>query len=790
LTSIQDPSSGTYEHFLNATTLLPYLPTPGQKASVISFLTQRGFTVTEAASPLVIYASGTAAAVEEALGVHMNMYRDSAHTFFASDSDPTIPANFVGILNGIIGLDNYTVARPTETPCGVFSADCPQGIQVGYSLSSLYTSGFNGTGKKVAIIDEPGDPNIQAAVNNFTVQYSLANASVQVLTPNGQPVSYDPGWASETAMDVEAVHSVAPGAGIVLLYGNGGASDDIMNLVDYVANNTLAGVASNSWAFSCGGNADCSDTALDPSFVSSNDLRLTVDVSMGLTILFASGDNGAKPDRFQLGTEFPASDPNVLAIGATDLTLTGCSSTPPFNCSGYGSEDGAIISGGGYSGFFQEPVWQATNIGQKAGRAVPDVSMLGDNPGFWVYSTSSDHCGSLGVNSAGWFGCAGTSLSTPLWAGFLAVALQVKGGSSFGNVGPLLYQVANSPSYSSIFHDIKTGSNNGYTAGKGWDPVTGWGTPIANQLAQALKGSTATRVLTTTVSSGSGSVSPSCPSGCSVSVGGTVNVTANASPGWQFSGWSNQVGVSCSSNPCTFTMPNTAVTLAATFTPIPLGKILSQVFSASANSVWIIVPDYTAGQGSVMHSGSTKCGGVGVAFATDVYAATYMFGALANPQNEILDTNSVYISQGSSWCGEPSTATSEPVVAVAGPYVNEVVHYYEASTAPLYFDGGSSCIVRRDTGVKVDCSTGTATNDVFLMEVFTDQTGRTVFIIYGRQWVGTLAGYEYLVNSVSKNPSAYTHAWYVYSWQDAASGVSANSIPDPGDTYTQIAAGP
>jgi hypothetical protein len=63
--------------------------------------------------------------------------------------------------------------------------------------------------------------------------------------------------------------------------------------------------------------------------------------------------------------------------------------------------------------------------------------------------------------------------------------LQVRGGGSFGNLAPLLYQRANSVSYSTIFHDVTSGSN-GYSAGTGWDPVTGWGTPIANNLAVSL----------------------------------------------------------------------------------------------------------------------------------------------------------------------------------------------------------------------------------------------------------------------------------------------------------------
>ncbi|MGA8904763.1 MAG: hypothetical protein WB661_07120, partial [Candidatus Bathyarchaeia archaeon] len=77
---------------------------------------------------------------------------------------------------------------------------------------------------------------------------------------------------------------------------------------------------------------------------------------------------------------------------------------------------------------------------------------------------------------------------------------------------------------------------------------------------------TTTQTLTTNVASGSGFVSPNCPSGCSEVVGSSVTVTATPSPGWQFSAWSTQTGISCSTNPCTFSMPNNAVTLKATFT--------------------------------------------------------------------------------------------------------------------------------------------------------------------------------------------------------------------------------
>ena len=241
-------------------------------------------------------------------------------------------------------------------------------------------------------------------------------------------------------------------------------------------------------------------------------------------------------------------------------------------------------------------------------------------------------------------------------------------------------------------------------------------------------------------------------------------------------------------------MPSNAVTISAAFTP-QLGSGVSSVVSAGAGSVWVVLPDFTAGSHSVEHTSAAKCGGLGAAFATDVYAATYFLGALTNPaQNEILDTNSAYISQSSSSCGQPTSSipSSVSLVLIAGPSANEVANYYN-TFSPLYYNYATGCFTRRDTGATIPdgCNyPSTPTNDIFIMEAFTDAFGRTVFMIYGYNWDGTLAAYEYVVNFVLKTPSNYPASWYVYTWQDASSGLSANGIPDPGDTYTQIASGP
>jgi hypothetical protein len=463
--AIADPSSAEYGHFLNATTLQPYLPTPGQKLSVVSFFTNKGFVVKQGASPLVMELSSSAKNVRQVLGAPIALFNDGNETFYASDADPVLPANLASLVQAILGLDNATRIRTSSAPASVnhpcVGPYCPQGLQIGYSFSSLYTSGYDGTGQKVAVVIGQDDSDPQSAMNTFSSEFGLSQTTLTILYPHG---SSTPEQGFEGDLDVQSIHSVAPGAQIVLVHDN-----DFFSAIDYIATNHVAAIVSNSWV--AGVTSDFCDTGFSSSSIQALDQRLAVDAAQGLTMLFASGDWSAKPDGVHFCTHFPASDPNVLAIGGTDLTLTGCGT---FTCTGYGTEDGWSDSGGGYSGSFAEPSWQTSTIGTKPGRAVPDVSMLGGSPGIHVYHSQ-----------LGWGGWTGTSLSTPLWAGFLAIVLQMRNGHQFGNIAPWIFQIGSTSSYASEFHDITVGSN-GYSAGSGWDPVTGWGTPIGSQLASAL----------------------------------------------------------------------------------------------------------------------------------------------------------------------------------------------------------------------------------------------------------------------------------------------------------------
>ena len=76
----------------------------------------------------------------------------------------------------------------------------------------------------------------------------------------------------------------------------------------------------------------------------------------------------------------------------------------------------------------------------------------------------------------------GTSAVAPLWAALIAL-INESIGKPVGFVNPLLYGSAGT---ADDFNEITSGNNGAFSAGPGWNPCTGLGSPIGNQVAIAL----------------------------------------------------------------------------------------------------------------------------------------------------------------------------------------------------------------------------------------------------------------------------------------------------------------
>jgi tripeptidyl-peptidase I len=203
----------------------------------------------------------------------------------------------------------------------------------------------------------------------------------------------------------------------------------------------------------------------------------------GTSILFSSGDggvSGSQPTNCnQFIPTFPAASPYVTAVGGSSL--------------GMGSgETAAGLSAGGFSDYWSRPKYQEEAVAayfstapssalpskehyNQTGAGFPDVAALATNFNI-VWGGSS-----IPVD--------GTSCASPTFSGILSLVNDARlaaGKTSLGYLNTMLYA-----SKGAWLNDITSGSNpgcgtNGFPAVKGWDPVTGWGTPNFPKMMKAL----------------------------------------------------------------------------------------------------------------------------------------------------------------------------------------------------------------------------------------------------------------------------------------------------------------
>ena len=370
----------------------------------------------------------------------------------------------------------------------------PAQIRTAYGISSL---ALDGTGQTIAIVDAYDDPAIYQALDAFDVQFGIttsgpslfqqygpASSFLSVINQQGDPSnlpSADPtgagvsNWEMEEALDVEWVHSIAPGAKIILVEANSQSLADLMTGVQTAAQQPGVSVVSMSWGFAENQAVTAADEALYDSYLT------TPAGHQGVTFVASTGDFGSADP------EYPAFSPNVVAVGGTSLLLNADNS---YNSeSAWGAYVGAVGSGqflgsgGGLSQFEAEPAWQMA-VQSTNSRTTPDVSMVADpTTGAWIADTynlpSSDPFAVVG----------GTSLSAPSWAGLVLLADQGRvaaGAATLGTNGPTETQQAIYGLPVSDFNQITTGASDAFSAGAGYNLVTGLGTPEANLLVPDL----------------------------------------------------------------------------------------------------------------------------------------------------------------------------------------------------------------------------------------------------------------------------------------------------------------
>jgi subtilase family serine protease len=392
--------------------------------------------------------------------------------------------------------DNYkSFANFTPGPQDIFD----------YNIGNLWLKGIDGSGTTVAVIEGWDDPNVASFIHTRDLRYGLPDPVIQTIFPSGPlPAQCPPGmvalgsygscdaWQGELELDVLAVHLIAPYAKIVISAtpadseitddaASNVAPPEMMRALEYISTRHVANVMSIS-------DGTGEDTyTFGQAQIHANDPGPLAAAAAGIPVTNATGDCGVVQNlaiaNAQCGNTSPGpatatwdDNPWMTAVGGTVpnvSTTTGAKLGPdPI------WHEGIFSEGAGFSAVYPRPAYQGgvARITRSPWRSVPDITMDAQD---------------------------GTSESAPMVAGVLALATQLNHGRNLGPVNPVLYDVLGPRGSRAGISDVVSGNNSvidpsgkvvvqGFTAARGFDVASGWGTVDASKFVPALVAAQAT----------------------------------------------------------------------------------------------------------------------------------------------------------------------------------------------------------------------------------------------------------------------------------------------------------
>jgi len=483
-----------------------YVPDQANIDALVNWLKAQGFTISRISpNGTAIYASAPIQTIEQALQVTMVSVTRNGIAYTAANNAPSLPAEVAKSVHAIIGLQPFRLAnKHRRAPQPLAATAAGTGTTNGYLVSQILKAynadglGVTGNGQTIAILI-----NTFAADSDLTAFWAQNNIPAnlsQIQTINVANANL-PAPEDEETLDTEWASGIAPGATIRVYAAASLNFVDLDTALDAILEDTATIPGMRQLSISLG----LGETFMGgPQGVAATGhqkfLRLA---AAGVNVFVSSGDAGSNPDNTgqspvgPLQVEYAASDPSVIAVGGTTLVLAPDGSVA--------SETGWAAGGGGKSIFFPRPSWQtgvndtastaAANGDTTAGaaatstatasstatgaaatpmRLVPDVSCTAD---------PSDGA-NLVLNGKS-IVIGGTSWAAPVWAGFCALINEARGNAGkpfLPFLNPLMYPLQGTPA----FRDITAGTNGAYSAGTGYDMVTGIGVPNVAALISAL----------------------------------------------------------------------------------------------------------------------------------------------------------------------------------------------------------------------------------------------------------------------------------------------------------------
>jgi pseudomonalisin len=534
--SLYDPSSSLYHHFLTPDQVnARFGVAPERVQATVDWLNSAGLQVEHVGSGgTFLEVVGGVGQIDRLLGTTVKSFTAGGTNFLANVSAPSVP----GAL-GVISILGLNTLQHFSTPNSTTSAATARGrVATTPSLAGLYTdsytpqdlwslyqqpAGNQGQGQSMAIFGEGATDPVIANLRRFEDMNGLPHVPVVVKRTGAGPWNDNSG-AGEWAIDTQASTGMAPQVREEQLYFGSSLSDaEVATMFStWVSDPNGPRQASASFG-ECETNplnAILGNPLLSPlpnaGQALGNNLEPVAEQTLlqgtleGRTLFVSTGDTGSSCPVAVLPIvgagngvlnqvlplqNYPAASRYVVAVGGTVLySKEGV--TPRQRALEY-----AWPFGGGGSAFFiprpdyqkgvsaiDRPCLVGPNLLQiytlgTVCRGLPDVSALSGDVISNGYTIVSD----MVPGTSG-----GTSLAAPLWMGMWtriqAAAPDQAHGLGFAN--PLLYQKGESSHYDQDFHDITVGTNGLYLAGKGWDYVSGFGTPNLTNLMTDIDGTT------------------------------------------------------------------------------------------------------------------------------------------------------------------------------------------------------------------------------------------------------------------------------------------------------------
>jgi len=521
--AISTPGSPQYRQFMSQHDILGVVaPKPEHVQTVLGWLASNGVLSRDVKN------LGDAIEVTTSVSIVETLMHTTLHEWTHVDTGKTIVRIFgswgidAEVLNAIefveglliFPVPHYTLKKPKTSAAQV--TICPQSITTIYKVPAGTVSSGNTSICPAEWEDQYFNPDhLKNFAKNF--EQKIAPLAANHIIGKNDPKK----GGGESTLDIE--YAAAIGAGATAWFWLEGNGAWLYTYATHVFNTTPAPLIfsiSYGWAEDdqCAagiGKKECEKLGVNSAqYVARVNTEFAKIGLRGISLFVASGDSGANgrsdPDCKSkiLKPDFPAASPYVTSVGATEITTSsGVSNLPnpppgckKMKCASGGTEvavsygEAEFASGGGFSWVAAQPSYQAQAVAtylasgtplppatmyNAKGRGYPDVAAFGNQ----VLEEEST------IQPVG-----GTSCSTPIVAGLWAILngyVNQKTGKPLGFLNPLLYQMA--AAQPTAFTDITVGNNRctedgcakscrGFECAKGWDPVTGLGTPVFSQM--------------------------------------------------------------------------------------------------------------------------------------------------------------------------------------------------------------------------------------------------------------------------------------------------------------------